>query len=296
MNFVNFVPGLTSTVTIQGYSLSYTDHVFLSSSNLSQYYTVTAIDAFANTRYSSLFPPFSGVLWNSYSILNDNVLNVYVHDLSAIGYYDIIILNNAGYTKLSNKDTLIKYQLTPTPTPTVTNTSTPTPTITNTSTPTPTITNTSTPTTTTTSTPTPTQTPSITCTPTITHTPRQTPSVSKSPTPTPSPTRVATPEYILVFSDMDYYSEPTEGLYYPSIDSPDSVWTQYMSLTSVALGFVIRKIQNQSNPNQSRWLASYRESALNYVNFGYLDANKPQFFPAIGEYNTVRPGYLLVSI
>jgi hypothetical protein len=107
---------------------------------------------------------------------------------------------------------------------------------------------------------------------------------------------VATPEYILVFSDMDYYSEPTEGLYYPSIDSPDSVWTQYMSLTSVALGFVIRKVQNQSNPNQSRWLASYRESALNYVNFGYLDANKPQFFPAIGEYNTVRPGYLFVDL
>jgi hypothetical protein len=111
-----------------------------------------------------------------------------------------------------------------------------------------------------------------------------------------TPTRVASPEYILVFSDMEYYSEPAEGLYYPSTNSPDSVWTQYMSLSSVTLGFVIRKVQNPSNPNQSRWFVSYRESSLNYVNFGYLDANVPQFFPAIGEYNTVRPGYLLIDL
>jgi len=310
VNFVNFVPGLTSTVSMKGYSFNYTNYVFLSSSNLSQYYTVTAINAFANTRYSSLFPPFSGVLWNNYSISNDNVLNVYVHDLSAIGYYDVIILNNAGYTKLSNKHTLIKYQLTPTPTstqtPTPTQTSTPTQTPTQTPTPTQSSTPTQTPTQTSTPTQTPTQTPTLTQTPSPTKTPSQTPTISKTPskTPTPSvtptitmtPTRVASPEYVLVFSDMDYYSEPIEGLYYPSTNSPDSVWTQYMSLSSVALGFVIRKVQNQSDPNQSRWIVSYRESSLNYVNFAYLDANIPQFFPAIGEYNTVRPGYLLVDL
>jgi hypothetical protein len=286
VNFVNFVPGLTSTITVKGYSLSYTDYVFLSSSNLSQYYTVTAIDIFANTRHSSLYPPFSGVLWNNYSILNDNILNVYVYDLPKIGYYDIIILNNAGYIKLSDYDTLIKYQLTPTPTSTPTQTPTFTPSPTQTLTPTRTPTNT----------PTNTPSPSFTQTPTLTRTPTQTPTLTRTPTITMTPTRVASPEYILVFSDMEYYSEPAEGLYYPSTNSPDSVWTQYMSLSSVTLGFVIRKVQNPSNPNQSRWFVSYRVSSLNYVNFGYLDANVPQFFPAIGEYNTVRPGYLLIDL
>jgi len=95
---------------------------------------------------------------------------------------------------------------------------------------------------------------------------------------------------------MDYYSEPTEGLYYPSTDSPDSVWTQYMSLPSESLGFLISKIPNELNPNQSRWIVSYHAGGPAYTNFAYLNANVPQFFPAVGEYNAVRPGYLLVSI
>jgi hypothetical protein len=68
-----------------------------------------------------------------------------------------------------------------------------------------------------------------------------------------------------------------------------------MSLPSSSLGFAIRKVPNELNPNQSRWIVSYRVSVLAYTNFAYLDANIPQFFPAIGEYNTERPGYLLVS-
>ena len=310
MNFVNFVPGLTSTVSIKGYSFNYTNYVFLSSSNLSQYYTVTAINAFANTRYSSLFPPFSGVLWSNYSISNDNVLNVYVYDLPKTGYYDLIILNNAGYIKLSNKDTLIKYQLTPTPTPTITNTCSPTqtPTPTTTSTPTPTLTpsltqtSTTTPTSTQTPTFTPTNTPTLSLTPSITPsstctpTSTLTPTNSQTPTITMTPTRVASPEYISVDSDMDYFSEPTAGQYYPSEDSPDSVWTQYSSLPSDTLGFIIRKLSNPFNPNQSRWEVSYRESELDYVNYGYKDADAPQFFPVGGQYIAMRPGYLYVDL
>jgi hypothetical protein len=86
-----------------------------------------------------------------------------------------------------------------TPTPTPTNTETPTPTPTNTETPTPTPTNTETPTVTPTNTETPTvtptesETPTPTITPTNTETPTVTPTESETPTPTITPTNTETP-------------------------------------------------------------------------------------------------------
>ncbi len=53
---------------------------------------------------------------------------------------------------------------------------------------------------------------------------------------------------------------------------------------------------NQFFPNQSRWEVSYRESELDYVNYGYKDANDPQFFPVGGQYIAMRPGYLFVDL
>jgi hypothetical protein len=86
-----------------------------------------------------------------------------------------------------------------TPTPTPTNTETPTPTPTNTETPTVTPTNTETPTVTPTNTETPTvtptesETPTPTITPTNTETPTVTPTESETPTPTITPTNTETP-------------------------------------------------------------------------------------------------------
>jgi hypothetical protein len=77
-----------------------------------------------------------------------------------------------------------------TPTPTPTNTETPTPTPTNTETPTPTPTNTETPTPT--ITPTNTETPTPTITPTNTETPTPTPTNTETPTPTPTNTETPT--------------------------------------------------------------------------------------------------------
>jgi hypothetical protein len=104
-------------------------------------------------------------------------------------------------------DTNTTFDVTPTPTPSVTNTITPTPSVTNTSTPaitlsvTPTNTPTDTPSVTNTITPTPsvtnTSTPAITLSVTPTNTPTDTPSVTNTSTPTPSVTNTSTPAITL---------------------------------------------------------------------------------------------------
>jgi len=92
--------------------------------------------------------------------------------------------------------TISEFDVTPTPTPSITPTETPTPTITPTETPTPTVTETptETPTPTVTETPTETPTPTITPTPTVTETPTETPTptVTETPTETPTPTLTST--------------------------------------------------------------------------------------------------------
>ena len=85
--------------------------------------------------------------------------------------------------------TISEFDVTPTPTPSITPTETPTPTVTETPTETPTPTVTETPT----ETPTPTITPTVTETPTETPTNTPTPSVTETPGASPTPTETITP-------------------------------------------------------------------------------------------------------
>lgn len=184
MKYITYFPANTSTISLKGYNFRFTNNIFLSTNNSSATYSLTAVSF--NSKLSSANPSFSGFYYNYYSVVNDNELYLYIRNLEWPGYYDAIIMDVAGYTKLSDKGYLIDGYLI-TPTPTVTPTNTPTPSITPTLTPSPSITpsNTVTPSNTPTQTPTPSITPSFT--------PTVTPSVTKTVTPTFTPTETPTP-------------------------------------------------------------------------------------------------------
>jgi len=187
----------------------------------------------ASPKLSAQYPGFSGIKLNTdaYQYNNDNTLTFTMPSASSPGYVDVILMNGAGWGKLTQfviKDTInpfisgsnlynnfepyqrpwkngiliegtiiltptVTESETPTPTPTESETPTPTPTNTPTETPTPT------PTVTESETPTPTEslTPTPTVTPTVTetqgNTPTPTPTESETPTPTPTVTESETP-------------------------------------------------------------------------------------------------------
>ena len=204
MNYITYFPAATTTVYFKGYNFNYTSNIFLSTNNLTTNYSLTTISFSFNNKLSASNPDFTGFIYDNYNIVNNNELYVYVYDIVYPGMYDIIIMDPAGYTKLSDKNYTIDGSLippvptltptfTPTPTLTPTNTITPTitptgtltPTFTPTNTKTPTVTPTFTPTNTSTPTVTPTFTPTNTSTPTVT--PTRTPTSTITPTNTPSP-------------------------------------------------------------------------------------------------------------
>jgi len=83
--------------------------VFLSSGNIS-FPSLTSVNAFStNPLVSAAFPPFSGYELPSNYFYNtdDNHLYVTVPSFSAIGTYDVIIFNVAGYDSLSKHGLLI---------------------------------------------------------------------------------------------------------------------------------------------------------------------------------------------
>jgi hypothetical protein len=105
MNYINSVPALSTAVSLKGYNFNYTQHVFLSSNQPALLPAITAIDLFSTLpSISSNNPPFSGYQIDSYDIINKNIMNVTLK-LSANALpslYDIVIVNAAGYTKLSD--------------------------------------------------------------------------------------------------------------------------------------------------------------------------------------------------
>ena len=191
MNYITYFPAATTTVFFKGYNFNYTSNIFLSTNNLTNTYNLTTISF--NEKLSAINPEFTGFMYDNYKISSNNELYVYVYDLLYKGIYDIIVMDPAGYTKLSDKDYLISAQTLPefpTPTPTITPGASPTPTITNTPSNTPSYSNT--PSIAFTSTPTPTVTPTATSTPAITPTITPTNTITVTNTVTPTITHTAT--------------------------------------------------------------------------------------------------------
>lgn len=93
---------LSGTVELFGDMLSYTTAVYLSGSN-NMFGTTTTVNPFlSSTSLSASYPALSGVITAiGYDIQSNNKMFVYYQAPSATGFFDIIVLNDAGYTKLS---------------------------------------------------------------------------------------------------------------------------------------------------------------------------------------------------
>jgi len=123
MNLITLYPGNTAKIFLEGYFYDKTFFVFVSSTNNSIFPFVSCVNLFpTNARLSACFPPFSGYPVDSYVVKGNNYIDLYLGNLPETGYfYDVIIGNNAGYSKISSKDFLVLYtSSTPTPTPTPT--------------------------------------------------------------------------------------------------------------------------------------------------------------------------------
>jgi hypothetical protein len=101
-------------ISIMGYNFDWLTNIALSSSSVLFPYT-TAFNYFTNLRrVSSTCLPFSGYPLSSYSIVDKNRLTISVNTQILTGtgiqnYIDIVFINRAGYTKLSDKNYLIEY-------------------------------------------------------------------------------------------------------------------------------------------------------------------------------------------
>jgi hypothetical protein len=85
--------------------LSYTTAVYLSGNN-NMFGPISALQTvnpfLSSTSLSASYPALSGVVpVLFYSIQSDNKMAIQYQAPSATGFFDIIVLNDAGYTKLS---------------------------------------------------------------------------------------------------------------------------------------------------------------------------------------------------
>jgi hypothetical protein len=117
MNYEKIIPVYNNkpfiVITTTGYNYDWLQNLFLSSYNVT-FPSLTSIDKHTNIRrVSAICPQFTGYLLplSTYSVINRNTLYI---DLSAIhfigeGNIDVIFENVAGYTKLTDKNTIIQY-------------------------------------------------------------------------------------------------------------------------------------------------------------------------------------------
>ena len=107
MNIITVASGLTASIAFEGYFYDKLNAVYLSASNASAFPYVSAVNLFpSNTALATAFPPFSGYPWQNYTVLNNNKLFVYFYNNNS-SLFDIILVNNAGYSKLSSRNYLL---------------------------------------------------------------------------------------------------------------------------------------------------------------------------------------------
>jgi hypothetical protein len=98
-----FAPrSLSGTVEIYGDMYTHTNNVYLSGSS-GMFANTTTINPFsASTSLSASYPALTGVAAAlDYYVVSDNKMTITYQAPSATGFFDIIVVNDAGYTKLS---------------------------------------------------------------------------------------------------------------------------------------------------------------------------------------------------
>lgn len=117
MSYEKEIPvyGSAQSITIvnAGYNYDWLQNVFLSSYSVG-FPSLTSVDRHTSIRrVSAICPAFEGYLLpvSSYEIINKNTLclNLSAINLIDTGYIDVIFENVAGYTKLSDINTILVY-------------------------------------------------------------------------------------------------------------------------------------------------------------------------------------------
>jgi hypothetical protein len=111
MNFLSLIASETLSVAFGGYFFEKLSYVVLSAADNTLLPSVCSFALFTDNKYlSGAFLPISGYPLDNYSIQGDNKLVVRIDsNLFLPGVYDIILLNDAGYSKMSDKNYLIQY-------------------------------------------------------------------------------------------------------------------------------------------------------------------------------------------
>lgn len=108
MNYINTVPPLSTVIVLQGYNFNFTQYVFLSSNDNATFPSVSAVDLFSNiASISTNNPPFTGYQITTYDVTSNNVIKITLVDIYGPSALDIIVVNAAGYTKLSTEGYLV---------------------------------------------------------------------------------------------------------------------------------------------------------------------------------------------
>lgn len=110
MNIIPLIQPLTAVyIAVMGYNYDLVTHVFLSSCELT-FPSLTSIEYTHLSRVSAICPPFSGYRIDSYTVSDKNRINIQVDRTmftGLSGQIDIIFANQAGYTKLSDKEYIV---------------------------------------------------------------------------------------------------------------------------------------------------------------------------------------------
>jgi hypothetical protein len=103
VNYISVISGQSLNITFEGYSLQFTNFVILSSSDSTKTVPFCCFKPASNK-----FSQISGTPYNLYEIISNNILSVKLSAIKFLGLYDLIIFNESGFFKLSDKGYLIK--------------------------------------------------------------------------------------------------------------------------------------------------------------------------------------------
>lgn len=103
-------PYLSGSVELFGNQFDFTNAVYLSGNNNMFSGLITATPFLSATTLSATYPSLTGVIpAASYYINSNNKMTVFYPAPSTYGYFDVIIVNDAGYAKLSTNTYNVNY-------------------------------------------------------------------------------------------------------------------------------------------------------------------------------------------
>lgn len=108
MNLITIISPASAFISLEGYFYDQTIFVYLSSTNNTVFPYVCALNLFpSNSALNASFPTLTGFPYTNYTVLNSNILKITLAGLPQSGIYDVLVGNNAGYTKLSTRGYLV---------------------------------------------------------------------------------------------------------------------------------------------------------------------------------------------